>query len=352
LRACHRVTALALSLKDNAKNGTEMSIPPLVVRSVRQGWQWQWRRLMTGLGPADDKGNYQRPDSTPMQTSVLEAEDLRERDPDRRPRLLIGRSCPWAHRTWLMVKLRGLDNSLDVLTVKADHEEGRWRLDPSWLGCSSLLELYRRCGAEPSLRATVPVLVDPGRTEQDEPRLLGNDSTPLSAALNRWPAAPDAPDLSPPHLEGEIERWQTLLQPAVNDGVYRCGFARNQAAYAQASGAMFAALEQVEQALATERPWLCGSTLTLADVRLFPTLIRLEAVYAPLFRCSAKPLWMFPRLWDWRKRFLALPGVEATCDASTWRTDYFGALFPLNPGGIIPEGPNLSTLVESTFPLP
>ena len=80
-----------------------MSIPPLIVRSVRQGWQWQWRRLMTGLGPADQQGNYLRPTSAPMETVVLDENDLQARDPNHRPRLLIGRSCPWAHRTWLIV---------------------------------------------------------------------------------------------------------------------------------------------------------------------------------------------------------------------------------------------------------
>lgn len=329
-----------------------MSIPPLIVRSVRNGWQWQWKRLMTGLGPADDQGNYQRPDSTPMQTLVPEAEDLQRRDPKRRPRLLIGRSCPWAHRTWLMVKLRKLESTLEVITARADHEEGRWRLDPGWLGCTSLLELYRRCGAEPSLRATVPVLVDPGHSEQHNPKLLGNDSTPLSEALNRWPAEAGAPDLAPDNLLEQIESWQQLLQPAVNDGVYRCGFARNQEAYNRASAAMIEALNEVERSLQNEGPWLCGETLTLADIRLFPTLIRWETVYSPLFGCSASPLWMLPGLWRWRQRFLALPGVAATCDASAWRNDYFGALFPLNPGGIVPDGPKLSTLVNSTIPLP
>ena len=329
-----------------------MSIPPLIVRSVRQSWQWQWQRLMSGLGPADDEGNYRRPDSAPLQTSVPEAEDLQERQPERRPRLLIGRSCPWAHRTWLVVKLRGLESTLEVMTAKADHQEGRWRLDPSWLGCSSLLELYRRCGAEPSLRATVPVLVDPGRSEQHKPRLLGNDSTPLSEALNLWPAEAGAPDLAPEGLRAQITSWQQLLQPAVNDGVYRCGFARNQTSYDRASVAMVEALEELERSLQHRGPWLCGETLTLADVRLFPTLIRWETVYAPLFGCSARPLWMMPELWRWRQRFMALPGVEATCDAEAWRHDYFGALFPLNPGGIVPDAPKLSTLVNSTISLP
>jgi putative glutathione S-transferase len=96
-------------------------------------------------------------------------------------------------------------------------------------------------------------------------------------------------------------------------------------------------------------PWLCGEQITLADVRLFPTLIRWEMVYAPLFGCSERPLWQFPKLWDWRRRLYGQPGVQTSCDAKAWRHDYFGALFPLNPGGIVPTGPDLTTLVDSGF---
>ena len=152
-------------------------------------------------------------------------------------------------------------------------------------------------------------------------------------------------------INEEIDRWQSLLQPAVNDGVYRCGFARTQAAYDRAETDLFKALQQVEQALQDGRSWLCGDELSLADVRLFPTLIRWEVVYAPLFGCSRQPLWQFPNLWRWRQRF-TLPGVDDTCDAKAWRQDYFGALFPLNPGGIVPAGPDLSTLVHAGIPRP
>jgi putative glutathione S-transferase len=165
--------------------------------------------------------------------------------------------------------------------------------------------------------------------------------------LNRWPAHTEAPDLAPPELQNSIHRWQELLQPNVNDGVYRCGFARNQAAYNRAVTALFAALDQVESSLGQSGPWLCGDRITLADVRLFPTLIRWEMVYAPLFGCSQRPLWQFPKLWDWRRRLYRQPGVQASCDAEAWRHDYFGALFPLNPGGIVPTGPDLTTLVSS-----
>ena len=320
-----------------------MSIPPVVVSAARRGWRWQWQRLMGGLGPADTRGNYNRPSSDPLPSPTLNREELLQRSPTQRPLLVIGRSCPWAHRTWLVHQLRNLEDSVNLLVATADHNAGRWALNPAWEGCDTLLALYQHCGAPPSYRATVPVLVDP-KTRT----LLGNDSAPMVELLNRWPLKGSVIDLAPPESADRIEAWQALLQPAVNDGVYRCGFARNQAAYDRAESNLFAALDAVEQSLETNGPWLCGSSLTLADVRLFPTLIRWELVYAPLFGCSRRPLWHYPHLWDWRQRLYALPGVADTCDGDAWRHDYFGALFPLNPSGIVPAGPDLSTLVNST----
>ena len=329
-------------------NGAKMAIHPLVVRAAREGWRWQWLRLMAGLGPADRNGHYRRPNSTPIETIVLEGQDLEKRNHERKPHLIVGRSCPWAHRVWLVFQLRGLSSSINLLVADANHNEGRWRLEPTWLDCKNLLELYKLCAAPPSYRATVPVLVDPGATRSDQPRLLGNDSTPLSAALCLWPAATTAINLAPTELQPAIETWQELIQPSINDGVYRCGFARTQRAFDDASQALFSALDQVEGSLQTRGPWLCGEQLTLADIRLFPTMIRWETVYSSLFGCSAKPLWMFPALWEWRQKVFALPGVSESCDSQGWKQDYFGALFPLNPSGIVPDGPDLGRLIGAT----
>ena len=321
-----------------------MAIPPALVKTARCGWNWQWQQLMGGLGPADSNGNYQRP-AGDHPSAALPAQPVIGRLVEHRSILILGRSCPWAHRTWLVHTLRRLGESLNLVMATADHQGGRWKLDPPWRGCSSLLELYRHCGAPPSYRATVPVLVDPL-----EQRILGNESAQLVELLNRWPAAADAPDLAPEDLKPAMSKWQALLQPDVNDGVYRCGFARSQAAYDRAEAALFNALEQVEQSLGSRGPWLCGDRLTLADLRLFPTLIRWETVYDPLFGCSRQPLWQLPNIWRWRQQLLALPGVLDTCNAKAWRHDYFGALFPLNPGGIVPTGPELSRLVNSGVP--
>ena len=315
-----------------------MSIPPLVVAAARAGWRWQWHQLMGGLGPADAEGNYRRPASPFAELPPLPGDAA---SPDGHV-LIVGRSCPWAHRAWLTWALRGLQGSIRLLVAEPDPRAGRWRFAEPFEGAATLAELYRRAGADPRQRATVPVLFSRGGG-----RIVLGESARLIELLNRWPAADGVPDLEPEALRPAIGRWRSTLQEAVNDGVYRCGFARTQAAYDRAEATLFAALEQAEAALAAPGagPWLCGEALTLADVQLFPTLIRLELVYAPLFGVSRKPLWQFPALWAWRRRFHALPGVAATCFPEAWRADYFGALFPLHPSGIVPAGPELATLV-------
>ena len=317
-----------------------MTIPAVVVAAARAGWHWQWQRLMGGLGPADAEGNYRRPAAAFTALPPLPAQ---AGEPGRHV-LIVGRSCPWAHRAWLVWRLRQLQESIALLVVDPDPKAGRWRFSTPFLGCNTLQELYQRAGADPNQRATVPVLV-----EQGSGAVVLGESARLIELLNRWPAPPQAPDLAPEGLASTVTPWRELFQDAVNDGVYRCGFARNQAAYDRAEMALFQALEQAERHLAAAGagPWLCGQALTLADVQLFPTLIRLELVYAPLFGVSRRPLWQLPALWRWRQRFYGLPGVADTCCDQAWRRDYFGALFPLNPSGIVPAGPELATLVQA-----
>ena len=333
-----------------AAQPSAMAIPPVVVQTARFGWHWQWQQLMGGLGSADADGNYTRPVSDHLQGQVPERGDLNSRKADDQPILIVGRSCPWAHRTWLVRRLRRIENTLQLMIASPDHRGGRWVLKPAWRTCQTLLDVHQLCGAPPSHRATVPVLIDPIKGNQ--PRILCNDSAPLVEMLNQWPSGDDAPDLCPVESHDAIQRWHDLLQPHVNDGVYRCGFARNQRAFEKAETALFQALETVNDHLAQNGngPWLCGQRLTLADVRLFPTLIRWETVYAPLFRCDRTPLWQFPHLWEWRRRLFVHPGVRDSCDAHDWRQDYFEALFPLNPSGIVPSTPDLIKLVTSEVP--
>ncbi|MFM7236360.1 MAG: glutathione S-transferase C-terminal domain-containing protein [Cyanobium sp.] len=323
-----------------------MSPPPALVRSVRAFWHWQWLQLMGGLAPADGAGHYRRPAGAYTALPPL-PQDAAEAGAHG---LIVGRSCPWAHRAWLVWTLRGLGDTLTLQMVEPDPEAGRWRFPEPFLGCSTLADLYRRSGGNHQARATVPLIV-----QRSSGRILVNESARVIELLNRWPAPASSPDLEPAASAEAIAHWRNRFQEAVNDGVYRCGFARSQQAYDADQTALFAALEAADEALLAQEAkgeqWLCSAVVpTLADVVLFPTLIRWEMVYAPLFGCSQRPLWQLPALWRWRARFLALPGVAATCFADHWRQDYFGALFPLHPSGLIPAGPDLATLVNSTPP--
>ncbi len=324
-----------------------MSIPPAIVSSARKGWKWQWNQLMNGLGPSDENGTYCRPPSQVQKSTSPTKKDLINRSFQELPVLIIGRSCPWAHRTWLVYVIRNLDRNLNLLIAQPDYESGLWTIKPSWKGCRSLLEIYRLCNLPPSNRATVPALVDPINNNNETPKLLGNESAQLVETLNTWPAEEDSLDLNPIGFHDEINCWQKLLQESVNNGVYKCGFARNQFAYEKASEELFSALAKLEKSLYLKGPWLCGEKLTIADIRLFPTLVRWESVYSPLFGCSQKHLSSFPKLFEWRKRFFNLPNVSKTCNSMNWRNDYFGALFPLNPSNIIPKGPTIKEIINS-----
>ncbi|MEI8250051.1 MAG: glutathione S-transferase C-terminal domain-containing protein [Synechococcus sp. ELA057] len=322
-----------------------MAPPALLVRSARGFWHCQWRQLMGGLGPADREGRYRRPVSPFTQIPSLPV----DADQASAHVLIVGRSCPWAHRAWLVHRLRRLEGSIDLVVVEPDPAAGRWRFPVPFEGCSTLAELYRGSGAAADQRATVPVL-----WSRRQGRIVLGESAQLIELLDQWPSA-SGMRLAPADRLEEINAWRQRLQGDVNDGVYRCGFARTQAAYDEAEAALFAALEAVERELdrrqAQGESWLCGPEPTLADVILFPTLVRLELVYAPLFGVSRRPLWQLPALWRWRSRFHRLDGVAATCFPAAWRQDYFGALFPLHPSGIIPAAPDLESLLHAS-PLP
>ena len=189
-----------------------MSIPPAVVNAARLGWNWQWNQLMNGLAPADQSGNYQRPPSQHLNAIAPSASLLKERSKKRLPRLIVGRSCPWAHRTWLVYQLRELHENLNLLIATADSKAGRWSINPPWLRCNSLLALYRLCETPPNHRATVPVLIDPGKTKTDKPQLMGNESSQLVEVLNHWPTDKNSLNLAPQNVQAEIENWQKLLQ--------------------------------------------------------------------------------------------------------------------------------------------
>lgn len=204
-------------------------------------------------------------------------------------------------------------------------------------GCRTLKEVYRVRRGGYDGRATVPMLWD---VEMKE--VVCNESYDIiqlfNSGLNGLAGNPDL-DLSPPSLKDRINEWNGLIYPSVNNGVYRCGFAQSQEAYDTAVNELFSTLDMLNDHLGSSR-YLCGDTLTLADICLFTTLVRFDLVYNVLFRCTKKKLLEYPNLHGYMRDIYQIPKVAATCNFGATMDGYYKILFPLNPGSIRPIMPS------------
>ncbi|MGD1850599.1 MAG: glutathione S-transferase family protein [Cyanophyceae cyanobacterium] len=320
-----------------------MGLPPtFVIKAGQTLWNSLWQTMMGSLAPSDAQGGYQRPASGfrygvgADSNSGLSAESGRYR-------LIVGRSCPWAHRTLVVRALKGLEGAISVTWALADPSVGGWRLSQAFEGCETLPDLYKRVSPNYNGRATVPVFWD------DERRtIVNNESADIIQILNgqfNSFATHSSLDLYPVEQRELCDRWNKLIYETVNNGVYRCGFAQSHSAYEKACDDLFKTLDLIEATL-NNSPYLCGNQLTLADVRLFPTLIRFDLVYFHLFKCSRKRIYDYPNLWNYLKDFYSQPGIPETCDLPGIKQDYYQSLFPLNPGGIVPLGPDLDHMLS------
>jgi glutathionyl-hydroquinone reductase len=315
------------------------TIPPgWIVKFGRSIWTQIWQVMMSKLAPPNDLGEYQRPQSEFRQRVSA---DSNHPSAAHRYRLYVGWSCPWAHRTLVVRALKGLENAIDLVILEADADAGGWRLPQSEHECQTLRELYQFAQAGYSGRSTVPMLWD-----NQTYSIVNNESAEiieiLNSEFNEYATQPGL-DLYPIALKDTIDEWNTLIYQTVNNGVYRCGFAQTQAAYDRAHAELFATLDRVNELL-VDRPYLCGDVITLADVRLFTTLIRFDMVYYSLFKCNQRRIKDYQQIQTYLQRIYHLPGVAATCNFPAIMQDYYGNLFPLNPGGIIPKLPDLSYL--------
>lgn len=312
---------------------SKASLPPgLVVKLGKTVWQTLWQIMMARLAPTDAAGAYVRPNS-----EFRQGLDAIEGAKPGRYRLIVGMGCPWAHRTLVVRAIKGLESALPLWIVEPSPDEGMWRFVDDRVGWRSLPDLYRTAQPGYAGRSTVPVLWDTHTRT-----ILNNESADiivlLNAAFNDCAARPDV-DLYPEALRSRIDDWGDRIYHAINNGVYRCGFARTQVAYTEACTLLFDTLNAIDAHLADHR-YLCGDRITLADVRLFTTLARFDAVYHGLFKCDRAHLRDYAHLWPYARDLYQQPGVAATCDFVTIQRDYYGNLFPLNPGGIIPLGPD------------
>ncbi len=327
------------ALTHSAMSTKRAAIPPgLIVRTGKFVWNTLWHTMMSQMAPRNKSGAYVRPQSEFRGRKVTAVAD--------RYRLIVGMSCPWAHRTLVTRALKGLEDAVGVTTVYPSTDEGRWLFDAeqsaeTFTDCRSLPDFYSRCQPGYKGRATVPVLWD-SQTQT----IVNNESAEIIELLNsEFDELATGPDLYPEVLRPKIDQLNDKIYETVNNGVYRCGFAQTQAAYDQAVDELFATLDYLDSSLASQR-YLCGNQLTLADVRLFTTLIRFDVAYHGIFKCDRRRIADYLHLSGYLRDIYQLPGIANTCNIDAVKRDYYGNLFPLNPGGIIPAGPGWVLLKE------
>ncbi|CAD5109448.1 glutathione S-transferase family protein [Zestomonas carbonaria] len=258
--------------------------------------------------------------------------------------LYVSLACPWAHRTLIFRKLKGLESLIDVSVVSWLMGEQGWTFDTSHGSTGDPLDgqtyLHQRYTLDDphySGRVTVPLLWDKQRG-----RIVSNESSEIIRMFNS--AFDDLTgnrlDLCPAHLVDEIDRLNARIYPAVNNGVYRAGFATTQEAYEEAFKALFAELDWLEARLGQQR-YLAGEYLTEADWRLFTTLIRFDAVYHGHFKCNLQRLADFPNLSNWLRELYQWPGVAETVNFEHIKHHYYASHRTINPTGVVPLGPRL-----------
>ena len=256
--------------------------------------------------------------------------------------LYVSLACPWAHRSVIVRRLLGLEDAIALRVVDPLRDGRGWRftldddgVDPV-TGARFVLELYRRSDPAFEGRATVPFLWDTVTGQ-----VVTNDYPQITLDLStQWSAlhATTAADLYPVHLRAEIDRVAETTFHAVNNGVYKAGFATGQRAYETAYDALFARLDELERLLAGQR-YLVGGQLTEADVRLYTTLVRFDSVYHGHFRCNRQKLSEYDALWAYARDLWQTPGFGDTTDQTHIKAHYYGTHDTINPTGIIPKGP-------------
>jgi putative glutathione S-transferase len=256
--------------------------------------------------------------------------------------LYVSYACPWAHRTIIFRALKGLEHAITLSAADPISEPNGWTYDrrPDEVnGVRCLHEVYVKARADYTGRVTVPTLWD-----REKRTIVNNESSEIIRMLNREfdaCATRELPDMYPEALRGEVDRWNELIYPTVNNGVYRAGFATAQDRYEHAVRGLFETFDKLEPHLERNH-YLCGESLTEADWRLFPTLVRFDAVYHYHFKCNLARLTDYPNLWAYTRELYQYPGVAATVDLQDIKKHYYGSQLRVNPTGVVALGPQLT----------
>jgi glutathionyl-hydroquinone reductase len=255
-----------------------------------------------------------------------------------RYRLFVSYACPWAQRTLIVRELLGLEDAISVAVVDPIRDERGWRFpepDPV-TDATFLSELYRATDPDFDGRYTVPCVWDT-RTG----RLVTNDFPVITTTMELEFAAlhrEGAPDLYPEALRAEIDELNDRVYHTVNNGVYKCGFATAQEPYEEAFDALFETLDMLEERLSARR-YLFGDRITEADVRLYPTLARFDAVYYAHFKCNLRRLVDYPNLWAYARELYSVPAFRETTNFDHIKRHYYVTQKMVNPSGVVPKGP-------------
>jgi glutathionyl-hydroquinone reductase len=262
-----------------------------------------------------------------------------------RYRLVAARACPWANRAIIVRGLLGLEDVISMGLCGPVHDQRSWTfdLDPGEvdpvLGIPRLQDAYLARFPDYPKGITVPAMVDVPSGE-----VVTNDFPWITHDFFfewRDHHRPDAPDLWPDAVREEMEEVMQRVYTEVNNGVYRCGFAGDQESYERAYDRLWVALDWLEERLA-DRRYLMGEAITEADVRLFTTLARFDAVYHGHFKCNRQKLTELPHLWGYARDLFQTPGFGDTIDFGQIKTHYYRVHTDVNPTGIVPKGPDPS----------
>ena len=262
-----------------------------------------------------------------------------------RYRLVAAPACPWANRALIVRKLLGLEDVLSVGLPGPTHDARSWTFDRDpdgrdpVLGIERLQEAYFKRDPDYPRGITVPAIV-----EIETGQVVTNDFPWITHDLfHEWSEhhGADAPDLWPREQRAEMDEVMKRVFTEVNNGVYRCGFAGSQEAYDEAYTRLWIALDWLEERLAGQR-FLMGAAITEADVRLFTTLVRFDAVYHGHFKCNRNKLTEMPVLWAYARDLFQTPGFGETVDFEQIKQHYYVVHTQLNPSGVVPSGPDLT----------
>jgi putative glutathione S-transferase len=260
--------------------------------------------------------------------------------------LYVSYACPWAHRTLIVRKLKGLEDVISFDVVDTFLQSGGWTLRGHEVGATgdrvnhfhALREVYEAAQPDFEGAITVPVLWD-----IESRSIVNNESAEIIRQMNSefqaFARHPEV-DLYPEPLRAAIDAINEWVYSGINNGVYQCGFARSQQAYDRAAVRLFASLDRAEGILSRSR-YLTGSELTEADVRLFTTLLRFDLVYHTHFKCNLRRIVDYHNLWGFTRDVYGLPGVAETVSVDHIKKHYYCSHELINPFHIIPLGPEL-----------